>query len=342
MASAVYRRAILALFAVFAAFSPPTLAAPVTLPARAVRYRPEGHAWAQVEPLAPLVLRTSVAARVARVLVAPGQTVHAGEPLATLAGPELEGELAAARARWKAARQELASARRTLASTRRTYPGIIDRQTLDAAEASLAAAQGACATARVALQTLEAQQTLSSPASAVVATVDAAAGSQLAVGAPLVTLLPHGSLWLRVEVFGGQPLPAPATAHFVPTDGGAAIAVHLVAELPTRAPNGARVFNFAATDAVAWQAGETGELVWQGKPQSAVAVPADALVLDAGHWYVLTDVGDELAAKAVTPGPTRGADVLITHGLQAGTPVVVRQAYLLYHRNFSAQFAPAD
>ena len=320
----------------------PAMAAPVTSPARAVNFRPELRAWAQVEPLAPLVLRASVTARVAKVLVAPGQTVHAGEPLVMLGGPELEGGLAAARARWKAAQRELAAAQRSAASTQRTYPVTTDRKALDAAQAALAAAESESAAALAALRTLQAQQRLSSPASAVVATVDVAAGSQLAAGAPLVTLLPHGSLWLRAEMFGDRASPAAATAHFVPAEGGSTIAVHLVAELPARAPNGARVFNFAATGTVAWQAGETGELIWQGKPQSAVAVPADALVLDAGHWYVLTDVGDKLAAKAVTPAPTDGADVLITRGLQAGTPVVVRQAYLLYHRNFSAQYAPAD
>jgi hypothetical protein len=44
----------------------------------------------------------------------------------------------------------------------------------------------------------------------------------------------------------------------------------------------------------------------------------------------------------VTPGPTRGADVLITRGLRPGQSVVVRAAGLLFHRDFAARYAPPD
>lgn len=322
--------------------TPAMAAGPVTLPARAVQFRPEVRAWAKVEPLAPLVLRTQVVARVDKVLVVPGQTVKAGEPLVTLAGPTLEGELSAAHARAQAAQRELAAAQRTLASAKRTYPLVTDRKTLDAVQAGLAAAESNAAVAHAALATLQAARTLRSSSAAVIGQVEAAPGADLTAGAPVLTLLPHGSLWLRAEVFGDQSLPETATARFAPADGGQAISVRRVAELPARAPDGARAFNFTATGSASWQAGETGDLVWQGTPHSAVAVPSEALVLNAGHWYVLTEAHGKLAAQAVTPGPTRGADVLITHGLRAGTPVVVRQAYLLFHRDFSAQYAPLD
>ncbi len=328
--------------ALLAILTMPATAAPVTLPARAARYRPEVRAWAQVDALAPLVLSTSVAARVARVFVVSGQAVKTGQPLVMLAGPQFEGELSAARARWRSAQRELAAARRTAASAKRTYPVVTNRETLDAAQAALAAAEGQATAAHAALTALQAQQTLHSPTSAMVSKVNAAAGADLQAGAPLLTLLPHGSLWLRVEVFGNQALPATATARFVPAGGGPAIAVQRVAELPARAPDGARVFNFAANGSAPWRAGETGDLVWQGAPRAAVAVPSEALVLDAGRWYVLTDVHGKLAARAVTPGPTRGTDVLIIHGVRVGVPVVVRQAYLLFHRNFSAHYAPTD
>lgn len=320
----------------------PAMATPVTLPARAVNYRPEVRAWAQVVSLAPVVLRATVAARVAKVLVSPGEAVRAGQPLVTLAGPTLEGESTAARARWQAAQNESAAARRTAASAKRTYPVITDRSTLDAAEAALAAAQSDAAAARAALETLQAQQTLISPTPAVVGAVNAAAGADVPAGTPLVSLLTHDSLWLRVEVFGDEPLPAMTTARFVSASGGPAVRVRRVAELPARATDGARVFNFVAVGAVPWQAGETGELVWQGAPERAIAVPSEALVLNAGHWYVLIDVHGKLSVQAVTPGPIRGTDTIVIHGLRAGVPVVVRQAYALFHRDFSAQYAPPD
>lgn len=322
--------------------TPAMAAAPVTLPARAVRFRPELRAWAQVESLAPMVLRTQVIARVGKVLVVPGQAVQAGQPLVTLAGASLEGEVSAARARWQAARDERAAAQRTLAAARRTFPVVTDRKTLGAAQTALAAAQSNAAAAQAALATLRAQQTLRSPAAAVIDHVDAAPGADLAPGAPVLTLLAHGSSWLRVEMFDHQSPPETAAARFVPAGGGPVVVVRKVAELPQRAPNGAREFNFKATGSAPWQAGETGELVWQGAPRAATVVPSEALILDAGRWFVLTDVHGKLAAQPVTPGPSHGADVLIVHGLHAGVPVVVRQAYLLFHRDFSAQYAPLD
>lgn len=325
-----------------AALATPVMAAPVTLPARAVHYRPEVHALARVESLAPLVLRASVAAQVATVHVVPGQTVAAGQPLVTLAGPQLGAELAAARARAQAAQSELAAAHRTEASAKRTFPVATDRKTLDAAESALAAARASLITAQAALTNLQAQQTLRSPTAARVESVEAAPGTSLPAGAPVLTLVPKASQWLRVEWFDAQ-VPAPnTTARFVPGNGESAVSVRLVAVLPARAPNSARILDFAPVGSSDWQAGETGELVWQGSPQSAVAVPAEALILDAGRWYVLADADGKLTAQAVTPGPTRGTNVLITHGLRPGVPVVVRQAYLLFHRDFAARYAPAD
>lgn len=326
-----------AVFAAAAAF-----AAPVTLPARAVTYRPEVHALAQVDAVAPLVLRTPVAARVQAVRAAPGQTIAAGQPLVTLGGPAMDAELAAARATVRAAQAELAAAQRTLDSTRQTLGLTTDRKALAAAQAALAAAESHAVAARAALTRLEAERSITSPMAARVSAVQVAPGAQLPAHAALLILVPQGSLWLRVEWFAPALPPANADARFVPAQAGPDTAVRLAAILPERAPDGARVLNFAAVGSSNWQAGETGELVWQGAAQNAVAVPAEALVLSAGRWYVLTDTAGQLTALPVTPGPTRGADVLITRGLRPGEAVVVRDAGLLFHRDFAAHYAPPD
>lgn len=320
----------------------PVMAHPVTLPARAVSYRPERHAWAQVESIAPLVLRSAVPARVSSVHVTPGQAVTAGEPLVSFGGPQLDGELAAARARLRAAQQELTAARRTAASAARLYPAMTNRQTLEAAQSALAAAQSQLAAAQAAVTTLVAQKTLSSPVAAVVSEVIVAPGADLSAGAPVATLLPRGQLWLRAEYFDAAPIPSTITARFTPASGAPPQTVRLVAELPARAANGARILDFAAISRATWQAGETGELVMSAPLRAAVAIPAGALILDAGKWYVLTDIGGKLARQPVTQGPSQGADVVITAGLNAGVPVVVREAYLLYHRNFAAQYTPPN
>lgn len=323
------------------ALTTPVMAGPVTLPARAVNYRPQNRAWASVETIAPLVLHAATATRIVHVRVAPGQTVAAGQTLAILGGPQFDGELAAARAQLQAARQTVASARRTVESVQRTYPLTSNRQALDAAQAALSAARGQRAAARATLAMLEAQGSLASPAAATVGSIEVAPGTDVQAGTPVLTLLPQGRLWLRAEWFGTA-RPAGSTGSFAPSDGGPSTTVRLVAELPARAANGARVLNFVPVDPAAWQAGETGELTWPDRTQSAVAVPAQSLILDAGKWYVLTDAGGKLAAQSVTPGPSQGSDVVITAGLKPGVPVVVRDAYLLYHRNFAAQYTPPD
>lgn len=320
----------------------PAQADPVTVTARAMTYRPTIQAWARVEAVAPLVLRTSSPARVLELRVVPGQSVAAGERLAQLAGPRVEADTTIARARLRAAQGELIAAQQGAASAKRTYPVVTNRQALAAAEAALAAAQGKVAEARAELTALGSQEWLSSPVAAVVSDVEAASGTDLPAGAAVITLLPQGQLWLRAEVFDATPITAASEGRFTPADGTVATTVRAVAELPARAANGARVIDLAPRDAAAWQVGEAGELILHGAPRTAVAVPASALVLDAGKWFVLTDTAGKLAAQRVTPGPARGVNVLVTTGLRAGVPVVVRQAYLLYHRQFAAQYTPPD
>ncbi len=326
----------------FLCLLPPALAGVVTLPARAVDYQPEVHAWARVETLAPLTLRMPLAARVAALNARPGETVAAGAPLVRLGGPQMAGQLAAARARVAAAAQELAAAQQSAASVARTFPALTNRRALAAARAALAAAAGRLAQARADEQALRAQTWLASPLPAVVSSVSAAPGADLPAGAALLTLLPQGRLWLRAEVFGRLPLAPGTAARFVSADG-QTVTVRLADELPARAANGARVVNFAPRRAAPhWQAGESGEVVIAGAPQPAVAVPAGALILDAGRWYVLSAAAGKLTALRVKPGPARGDEVLILAGLAPATPVVVRQAYLLYHRDFAAHYTPPD
>jgi len=317
-------------------------AAPVTLPARAVAYRPVAYAWARVEPIAPLMLRTLLGARVIAMRVAPGQAVRAGDIVAVLGGPRLGAALTSARAQLRAARRELAAARRSEASVARTYPAIANRQTLAAAQSALAAAESRFATARATATSLRAQTYLASPVAAVVNRIDAAPGADLPAGAAVLSLLPQGHLWLRAQWFSAAAGPPAGAARFLPADGGAAMPVRLAAVLPARAADGARVLNFAPVGVASWQAGESGTVMLNGAPRSAVAVPAGALVLQASRWFVLTDANGKLTAQAVTPGPARGTDVLIVKGLAAGVPVVVRRAYLLYHRNFAARYTPPD
>lgn len=314
----------------------------VTLPAREAVFKPEVHAWARVHSVAQMALRMPLAARLQRVLVSPGQVVGVGAPLVLLGGPRLDGQISVAKADAEAARIQRDAAEKTAASALRSFPSFINRRQLDAAQAGLGLARGRLAQALARQRALLAQATISSPVAATVSAIHAAAGADLPAGAPLLNLLARGGLWLRAEVFG-QTLPIGSLGHFVPADGGATVPVRLVAWLPARSADGARVANFAATGAGAdWQDGEAGEVVMAGPEQTAVAVPAGALILDAGRWFVLTDQGGRLIPVRVEPGPTQGDDVLLLRGIAPGTPVVVRQAYLLFHRDLAARYTPPD
>ncbi len=255
---------------------------------------------------------------------------------------ELIAASASARARLRAARRELDAARRSEASVARIYPVVANRQTLAAAQAGLAVAQSHLADAQATVTSLRAQTSLQSPTAAVVSSVDAAPGADLPAGTAVLSLLPRGQLWLRAELFVAGAQPDIEAAQFEPADGGPSIPVRAVAILPARAADGARVMNFAPAGSPSWQAGESGSVMLSGPPRAAVAVPAGALVLHAGRWFVLTDANGRLAARPVTPGPARGADVLILAGLKAGVPVVVRRAYLLYHRDIASRYTPPD
>ena len=314
----------------------------VTQPAREAVFTPEVHAWARVHSAAPLALRMPLAARVRRVLVSPGQAVAAGAPLLLLGGPRLDGQLAVAQAELEAARAQCAAAERTAASARRSFPSFINRRQLEAAQAGLGAARGRLARARAELRALTAQARIASPVAATVSAIHAATGADLPAGAPLLDLVARSGLLLRAEVFGRAP-PVGSRGRFVPDDGGDAVPVRLAAWLPERAADGARVADFAATGSgTDWQEGEAGEVVMSGPAQTAVAVPVAALILDAGRWLVLTDRGGRLAPVRVEPGPTRGGEALLLRGPAPGTPVVVRQAYLLFHRDLAAHYAPPD
>jgi hypothetical protein len=119
--------------------------------------------------------------------------------------------------------------------------------------------------------------------------------------------------------------------------------VRFAQQLPSLRPDGGLTAFFEATSSdPPWRGGEAGEVVVAGKPRAAVAIPTAALVLDRGRWWVLVQAADGLRRQAVEPGPGRGEQTLILKGLAAGDAVVVRDAYLLFHRDFGQHYTPPD
>ena len=316
----------------------------VVAQARTVAVRLE--AYAQVGPTAILRLEAAQTGLATGFEVLPGETLAAGAVLGRLSGPEAEalltrrrGDLAAARAALEAAQRLLAAARRKQAAHLSTT-GDVYR-----AKAALAAARAALEDAASRLRAAKASLTLRAPAAGTVLDVRVAPGERVEPGQTLLTLQPAGALWLRAVFYGAEAAAVRVgmSGRFVPADGAAAVPVQVRTIIGTVGADGGRSVGLvAAGTAPGWRSGEAGTVTLAGEKRTLVAVPTGALVLDAGRWWVLVHTPKGNRQQAVVPGPSRGDTTLIERGLEAGTEVVVENAYLEFHREFSRHYQQPD
>ncbi len=305
-------------------------------------------AYGQIAPTTILPVRAVIPGTLRGLRVVPGDVVTIGESLARIRGPRMrslltvrEQALRSAQAREEAAQQTLAIVRRELANQLAT------RQAVDAARRDWIVARAAVRSADAQLREARALQTIRAPDTGAVIAVPAADGEQTAAGETILTLLPAGKLWIRAPYYGADAarLHVGMTGRFQPSGAAGAIPVRVVAVASSAAVDGSRSVGLLPT-AVAppawWGNGQWGTVEIDGPSSRMVAVPTSALILDRGRWWVLvrTAQGDE--PREVTPGPVRGWRTWIASGLQAGQQVVVRNAFLEYHRDVAASFQPPD
>jgi RND family efflux transporter MFP subunit len=316
------------------------------VPARAVSYRPEFRGYARVEPISLVTVKAGLDGVIADLSARPGQRLSAGEVFAHLGGAEQVKARAEAKARLTAAEQDLVQARDTEKAVADTYRRkLTDRAQLDRAKTKLAAAQASVTEAEAELAQLETLDSIDVPVSGRVVALSMASGSRVARDDPVLSIQPDHDLWLRA-VFYDLPtdrlIPGRA-ARFVPANGAQELPVHFAQRLPSLRPDGGVTAFFEADESdPPWTGGESGEVVVTGEPRPAVSVPSSALILDRGRWWVLVRSTDGLHRQAVEPGPSRGLQNLILQGLAAGDAVVVRDAYLLFHRDFGQHYTPPD
>ncbi len=278
--------------------------------------------------------------------VLPGQSVEAGAVLGHLRGPAAEAMLARRRSAVAGARGELTAARKTLAlECEKLSAQLSTRGNVYRAEAALAGARARLDTARAALLAEKDALTLRAPATGTVLKVEVAAGERVAPAQTILTLQPAGSLWLRAVFYGAeaQKVRVGMTGSFAPAAGGAAIPVTVRTIIGTIGPGGGRAVGLAAArPSPGWRNGEAGPVTLEGEKRTFVAVPTRALVLDAGRWWVLVHTPKGYRRQAVVPGPSRGESTLIAQGLKAGAKVLVENAYLEFHREFSRHYQQQD
>lgn len=314
--------------------------------ARARSFTQRLSAFARVEPEAVLPLRAQMPGIVAGLTALPGDPVEAGQLLGSLAGPQVEALLAQRRAAVASTRAELVAARQALAiEEKQAKVHLSTRLAVDRARAALATAKAASQEARARLQASLHAQEIRSPVEGTLLALKAADGERVAQGQAILALEPAKRLWLRAVYYGSDAaaLVIGMQGRFEPASGGPSVAVRVRSIAAILGPGSGRAAGMLPVGAApAWLSGESGTVTLTGPARHLAAVPTRALVLDGGRWWVLVHTAKGDRRQAVVPGPSRGEWTAITQGLQPGTPVVVEDAYLEFHRDLSSRYQPPD
>jgi biotin carboxyl carrier protein len=317
-----------------------------TVKSRAITFTSRPEAYARVEPVAILRLKAALTGVVSGLKVLPGETVRAGSIIARLEGPEIENLLSELRSAVEGAEAAETAARKSLAIERRKEAERLStKKEVYLAEADLAEKQALLENARFRLRATRNQTILKSPVTASILTIDLAEGELARQGQTILTMQPSGVLWLKGLVYGFEA----ALVHvgmkgvFSPADGSTTIPVIVRTIIGAVQPDGALSIGMVAMiPAPVWRNGEIGTVLLEGPKQTLTAVPTRALILDRARWWVLVHTSRGNRRQEVIPGPSRGDSTLIEHGLKPDIEVVVENAYLEFHREFSKHYQPPD
>jgi len=307
----------------------------------AMQYR----AYGRVQPIAVLPVTAGQGGVVTGLRIFPGAAVAAGEPLATLTGPEIQSLLVSRQGALRSASAQLTASRRALEIERRQLTAhLATRLSVGAAESALAAAEAAYATAEAELDDAQARSTLRAPAAGRVLAVDSAEGERVATGQTILTLQTGGSLWLTASFYGADAasIRVGMRGAFRPATGGSALPVTVAAVGASLGADGGEQVGLITANPRDWLNGEWGAVTVEGATHPMIPVPTDALIMDRARWWVLVHTPQGDRPQPVVPGPTRGWETFIAQGLTPGQQVVVQNAYLEYHRNIASRYLPAD
>jgi RND family efflux transporter MFP subunit len=264
--------------------------------------------------------------RVARVMVALGQRVRAGQPLVTFDQTTFAAEAQTAQAALANAQHAYERARRL------SDAGILPRKEVEQAAADLAAARGS---AQVARHT-QSLATLRSPIAGVVTRMDAVLSASVDAGTPLVEVADPSALDVqftlspadaaRIHVGAPVALVEGQTSGGVPLGGGAVADIGAAVDSVSHAvPVRVRV----TAPARPLRIGETvmGRIASATRPD-AVTVPVEALVPDGeGFSVFVVDSAGIAHARPVTVGGRTDKVAEIREGVSAGERVVTEGAY---------------
>lgn len=278
----------------------------------------------EADPAATINLAAPRAVTIARILVRPGQTVTAGQPLIELAGAA-DAELA-----YHQAENAAAAAQSDLERVQRLFDAKL------AASDQLIAARKAAADAQTTLASLQKQrgagsaQTLSAPRAAIVTRIAVAPGDHVAQDAALLTLAGADGLVaeLRLQPTGAR-VSAGDAVTLKPAAGGTAIASRI--SLVSRAPNPDSKQLTASAPirgaALAVGAAVQGDIA--AGAHSGLTAPRASVVFDetGAHLFIIT--GGKAHRVFVKVGADQGDDIEVSGAVKAGDTVAVEGAYEL-------------
>lgn len=316
-----------------------------TITARIQSVAVQYQAYGRVQPIAVLPVTAGQSGIVTGLRVVPGSPVTAGEVLATLTGPEIQALLVSREGALRSATTAVVAARRALVAEREKLAAhLTTRAAVGAAESALATATADLQSAQAQLADAQSKSALRAPSAGRVLALGAAEGERVAAGQTIVTLQTAGRLWLMASFYGADAVSIRLgmSGVFQPAAGGAPVPVRVAAVGATVGPDGGEQVGLVSRDTGGWLNGEWGAVTIAGDTHPMIPVPTEALILDQARWWVLVHTPQGDRAQPVVPGPTRGWQTFIENGLAPGQQIVVRNAYLEYHRGISASYTPPE
>lgn len=285
----------------------------------------------------PVNARTYIAAavggRIARIHIASGVTVKAGQPLLDL----VSADAAALRAQADAAQAEAHAAalayRRDLNLVEQ---GVVARQEMEASQARSQAANAAARAANAQVAAVgnpdaTGRIVMTSPTAGIVGTIQAAPGSWVASGAPLTEIADPG---LAELVFTAPPSLASAIRVGAPlhvsTASGKLDAEVLGVSVNVRERNGATLVRARPRIGQPPPPGSAVEaIIITDRQADVMTVPVDAVQTVEGQSVVFVDTAEGFQATPVLLGRKAGDQLEVLSGLSGSERIAGRNAFLL-------------
>ena len=316
----------------------------VAMPAVQKRITQTLSAPARVQAASNIVLTASTPGTVSGLHVLPGDVVRQGQIIARLTGPTVLAETTRLASEQRAAQIREASAMQSAAiEQRKLEDQLTTRDAAVRARADRDTAHQQLSAAQAATRNYESQLSVAAPQAGAVIAVSAADGQIVNTGQAVVTIAPSSGLYIVAHFYGNDAsrVTPGMEGTFLPD--GSHGPLHVVVQrtsLSATTPGQMDAW-LKPADGRVLPAGAVGTLSLTSATEK-LAVPASALVLDGGQWWVLVHDKRGNQRRQVVPGPSANGWTAIERGLAPDERVITLDAYLLFHQDFAKRYQQAD